>query len=86
MFNLQNMQRCDMAAVQLFAMAAVLLYYLDVLQLSETGCIRWSRIVVCGGIGHLFEMMAGKLFEIGAVQLFVMVAGLLFEMKTGHLF
>ena len=28
-----------MAAVQLYAMAAVLLYYLDVLQLRETGAV-----------------------------------------------
>ena len=30
---------------------------------------------------QLFEMVAGKLFEIGAVHLFVMLAGQLFEMR-----
>ena len=30
---------------------------------------------------QLFQMVAGKLFEIGAVHLFVMVAGQLVEMR-----
>ena len=35
-----NMQLCDMATVQLYEMAAVLLCYLDVLQLHEIGAVQ----------------------------------------------
>ena len=40
MINTGNMQLCDMAAVQLYEMTAVLLCYLDVLQLRETGAVQ----------------------------------------------
>ena len=49
-------------------MAAVLVYYLDVLHLFEMGAVQLNQMRAI----PLLEM--GQLFEMGAVQLFDMVA------------